>query len=82
MNDNARRRDQGVTPVVIDTAPHASAGALAASKLSDLVLVPCRPSAPDLAAIGAREREIDRIMNRTPRRPPQRGPDRDVGPSR
>ena len=39
--------------VVIDTAPHASAGALAASKLADLVLVPCRPSAPDLAAIGA-----------------------------
>ena len=30
----------------------------------------------------AREREIDRIMNRTPPRPPQRGPDRDVGPSR
>ena len=39
--------------VLIDTAPHASAGALAASKLADLVLVPCRPSAPDLAAIGA-----------------------------
>ena len=45
-------RDAGVDLAVIDTAPHASAGALAASKLADLVLVPCRPSAPDLAAIG------------------------------
>lgn len=46
-------RAAGVDLVVIDTAPHASAGALAASKLADLVLVPCRPSAPDLAAISA-----------------------------
>jgi len=46
-------RARGVTLVVIDTAPHASAGALAASKLTGLVLVPCRPSTPDLAAIGA-----------------------------
>ena len=46
-------RDRGIGLVVIDTAPHASAGALAASKLADLVLVPCRPSTPDLAAIGA-----------------------------
>ena len=38
---------------LIDTAPHASAGALAACRLADLVLVPCRPSTPDLAAIGA-----------------------------
>ena len=46
-------RDAGVGLVIIDTAPHASAGALAASRLADLVLVPCRPSTPDLAAIGA-----------------------------
>lgn len=46
-------RNRGLSLVVIDTAPHASAGALAASKLADLVLVPCRPSTPDLAAIGA-----------------------------
>ena len=39
--------------MVVDTVPHASAGALAAAKLADLVLVPCRPSTPDLAAIGA-----------------------------
>ena len=46
-------QDGGVGLVVIDTAHHASAGALAASRLADLVLVPCRPSTPDLAAIGA-----------------------------
>ena len=46
-------RKAGAGLVVVDTAPHASAGALAAAKLADLVLVPCRPSTPDLAAIGA-----------------------------
>ena len=46
-------RNHGVSLVVIDTAPRASAGALAAARLADLVLVPCRPSSPDLAAIGA-----------------------------
>ena len=46
-------RARGASLAVIDTAPQASAGALAASRLADLVLVPCRPSTPDLAAIGA-----------------------------
>ena len=46
-------RKAGAGLVVVDTAPHASAGALAAAKVADLVLVPCRPSTPDLAAIGA-----------------------------
>ena len=46
-----RFRSHGVSLALIDTAPHASAGALAASRLADLVLVPCRPSTPDLAAI-------------------------------
>ena len=46
-------RQAGADLVVVDTAPHASAGALAAAKLADLVLVPCRPSPPALAAIGA-----------------------------
>ena len=41
----------GVSWALIDTAPHASGGALAAARLADLVLVPCRPSTPDLAAI-------------------------------
>ena len=46
-------RSRDVSLALIDTAPHASAGALAACRLADLVLVPCRPSTPDLAAIGA-----------------------------
>lgn len=44
-------RSRGVSLAVIDTAPHASGGGLAASRLADLVLVPCRPSSADLAAI-------------------------------
>ena len=38
---------------VIDTAPHVSAAALEAARAAHLVLIPCRPSAADLTAIGA-----------------------------
>ena len=38
---------------VIDTAPHVSAAALEAARAGDMVLIPCRPSAADLTAIGA-----------------------------
>lgn len=37
--------------MVIDTAPRELAGAAAAARLSDRVLIPCRPSAVDLATI-------------------------------
>ncbi len=40
-------------PVVIDTAPREAGGAAEAARLADLVLIPCRPSAVDLAAIPA-----------------------------
>lgn len=43
----------GADLVVIDTAPRESAGAAAAARLSDRVLIPCRPSAVDLATIPA-----------------------------
>ena len=43
----------GAGVVVIDTAPFATDAALAAAKEADLVVVPCRPSAFDLAAIAA-----------------------------
>ena len=36
---------------IIDTAPHSETAALAAAKLADLVLVPCRPAILDLRAI-------------------------------
>jgi chromosome partitioning protein len=41
----------GIQIVIIDTPPHHSAAAIAAIRVSDLVLVPARPSAFDLAAV-------------------------------
>lgn len=41
----------GAAAVIIDTPPHADSAATAATKLADLVLIPCRPSALDLHAI-------------------------------
>ena len=41
----------GAELVIIDTAPHSESAALAAARLADLVLVPCRPSLLDLKAI-------------------------------
>lgn len=46
-------RNDGMTLIIIDTPPHAAPGAAAASTLADLVLVPVRPTAFDLAASGA-----------------------------
>ncbi len=42
---------QGAEFIVIDTPPHADSAASAAAEAADLVLIPCRPSAFDLAAI-------------------------------
>ena len=44
-------RSQGATFIVIDTPPHADSAATRAVECADLVLIPCRPSAFDLAAI-------------------------------
>jgi chromosome partitioning protein len=44
-------KGQGATFIVIDTPPHADSAASKAIEVADLVLVPCRPSAFDLAAI-------------------------------
>jgi chromosome partitioning protein len=38
--------------MIIDTAPHSDRAAVIAANLADLVLIPCRPSAFDVAAIG------------------------------
>lgn len=46
-----RAAADGYDLIVIDTAPHADGGALAAARVSDLVLVPCRPATFDLIAI-------------------------------
>ncbi len=36
---------------IIDTAPHSESAALAAARLADLILIPCRPAILDLRAI-------------------------------
>ena len=50
----AKAEALGAELVVIDTPPHADAMARHAAKLADLILVPCRPRAFDLAAIEAK----------------------------
>lgn len=47
----AAAQGQGAQWIVIDTPPHADSAARAAVEAADLVLIPCRPSAFDLAAI-------------------------------
>ena len=49
----AAATDAGARLALIDTAPHAADGALSAARAADLVLIPCRPAAADLHAIGA-----------------------------
>ena len=43
----------GCDLVVLDTAPHAEGGALAAARAADIVLIPCRPSYFDLYSVDA-----------------------------
>ncbi|WP_126174639.1 ParA family partition ATPase [Altericroceibacterium xinjiangense] len=47
----AQAKEQGATFIVVDTPPHADSAASRAVEAADLVLIPCRPSAFDLAAI-------------------------------
>lgn len=47
----AQAKEAGATFIVIDTPPHADTTASKAMEAADLVLIPCRPSAFDLAAI-------------------------------
>jgi chromosome partitioning protein len=44
-------RTHGAELVVIDTAPHSEASALAAARAADLILIPCRPAILDIRAI-------------------------------
>lgn len=47
----AQAKAQGATFIIIDTPPHADSAASRVVEIADLVLIPCRPSAFDLAAI-------------------------------
>jgi len=73
----AKAEDLGAQLAVIDTPPHADAMARQAAKLADLILVPCRPKAFDLAALEAtaelvaasRKRAFAVLMAGPPRAP-------------
>lgn len=45
-------QSQSADLVIIDSAPNADAASLAAARAADLILIPCRPAAFDLNAIG------------------------------
>lgn len=49
---NASRHD-AMTLCIIDTAPHAAPDAARVARAADLVVIPCRPTAFDLAAVGS-----------------------------
>src|SRR3569623_1182803 len=49
----SKAAELGAELAIIDTPPHADAMARQAARLADLVLIPCRPRAFDLAALAA-----------------------------
>lgn len=49
----AAAQHAGADWVLIDTAPHSESAALAAARVADLILIPCRPAILDLRAIGS-----------------------------
>lgn len=50
-HEMARVRDTGGEMLFLDTAPHSDSVTLAAAKVSDLILIPCRPAILDMEAI-------------------------------
>jgi chromosome partitioning protein len=46
-------RHDAMTLCVLDTAPHAAPDAARVAKVADLIIIPCRPTAFDVAAAGA-----------------------------
>lgn len=47
----ATAKEEGFDLLILDTAPHGESTALNAAKISDVILVPCRPSLLDLRAL-------------------------------
>ena len=45
-------KEAGADFVFIDTAPHSESASLAAARIADYILIPCRPAILDLRAIG------------------------------
>lgn len=48
----AAARHDAMTLCIVDTAPHAAPDAARVARAADLVLVPCRPTAFDIASVG------------------------------
>ena len=70
--------DEGYTLLVVDTAPHAAPEARHAVEVADLVIIPCRPSAFDLAAVSntvaivkALKKPACFVLNACPARAPE-----------
>jgi chromosome partitioning protein len=49
----AAARHDAMTLCIVDTAPHAAPDAARVAQLADLIVIPCRPAAFDLAAAGS-----------------------------
>jgi chromosome partitioning protein len=71
-------RTDSITFAVVDTPPHAAPSAAALLTLADIVLVPCRPTAFDLAAVlasvelvRAAQKPAAFILNACPPRAPE-----------
>ena len=60
----AAATEQGAQLIVIDTPPHADLAASKAVECADLVLIPCRPSAFDLAAMRTTIRLVELMQKR------------------
>lgn len=46
-------RNENMTLAVVDTAPHTAPNAVKIAELADLIVIPCRPSAFDIAAVAS-----------------------------
>lgn len=72
--------EQGADLLLIDTPPRAEQAALAAAKVANLVLIPCRPAIYDLETVAttvdlirfAGEKAISVVLNGVPARGPKR----------
>lgn len=74
----AAARTDDLTLAIIDTPPHAAPGAAQAVERADLIVIPCRPTAFDLAAVGAAvaiaraaKRPAIFVLNACPARAPE-----------
>jgi chromosome partitioning protein len=57
-------KNNGAEFCFLDTAPHSESAALAAARVADLILIPCRPAILDLQAIG-NSIELARLAGKT-----------------